>query len=760
MLRLGGRIINKRPMLLPALCLALGITFGFYFKEISLYVISAIVCIVLVILFFGPFNALKARFGAYLHWLAGAVFLFTGALLCFFAFSIDYIEPGDGLTVTGIVYSEPYYNGYNHSVFYIEAARVNGQRCGNIKVCLQEETPVAIGDVIMAKADVKIPPGVRNPGGFDEKLNLLSRGVIYKAYSKDAKVIGEKTSLSVVMANTRAFLCNTIDNIFEPDVAPLVRAMLTGDKSEIDDNTALAFKDSGMAHVLAVSGLHAGILIAAVYALFSLLRFGRKQKTAAALLFIAAYAFATGLTTSIVRASIMAAVIIIGRYSGRRTDALNSLSLAFIISLLINPLDLFSAGFMLSFGAVFGLLTVSWQLERILKTKLPQTLAKSVSASIGATVGTLPITASVFNRISVVGAIANVLILPLCSLAIVLSFGTVVLGLIIGNTAQYFGYVAAFVIRLLSGAISAVGVLPFAAINVATPAWYAVICCFIIYFIFSKYVLIKIKTKLIACAAITTVVAIAMLFAAYPQMYIVFLDVGQADAVFIRTYQGRQFFVDGGKANAEVQNFTIRQGIVPNAAFVTHTDSDHFSGIVQLYEEGLLNKVYCSRQEHIRVSNAMPNAKVVPLSAGDSVQLDDFTKAVVLYPYSETEAQGNEASLVLRIEYADYNILLTGDISGQTETQLFCGHDKVDIYKAAHHGSKTSSFGQPLSVVSPRYSVISVGANPYGHPNVVAVQNLADYSGEVFITQHDYAVEFFIDKTIRVNTYRKRKDDT
>ncbi len=763
MFGISGRVMNPRPLLLPAVCLAAGIVLGFYIGVASLYISSAAALISLtVFLLTGRVESqsLKARFSAYSHLIAGALFLLLGAALCTAVSGADYADTGSGQTVTGVVYSEPYSNDFGSVICYIEDARIDGKECGNIKLYLPEDADVAPGDVIMANADTHIPPGVRNPGGFDERLHLLTQGIYYKAYAQNAQVVGGRTTPFVMLANIRMFAGRTIDNLFEPDVAPLVRGMLLGDKYDIDENTASAFKDSGMAHVLAVSGLHAGILIAAVYGLFSLLRLGRRQKLIAALLFITLYACAAGLTPSIVRASIMASVLIIGRHTGRQTDTLSSLALAFIISLIINPLDLFSAGFLLSYGAVFGLLTVSWQLNRIFNKIMPKAAAKAVSASVGATAGTLPVMAAVFNRVSLLGLIANIVILPLCSLAIVLCFATVVLGLVVGDIAQYLGYAAAAVVRLMTGIVKAIGVLPFAAVNAAAPPWYAVLGSYLVLFICSKYVLIKTKAKAFLSAALAAVVAAALLIPGALGMYVVFLDVGEGDAVFLRTLQGGEYFIDGGREQAaqEVLSFAVRKGITPDAAFVTHTDSDHFAGIVRLYDEGLLNKVYCSRQEQNAVSAAMPKAQIVPLSAGDTVALDDYTKAVVLYPYRQTQAQGNDASLVLRIEYGGYSILLTGDISGLTETELFCSHDRVDIYKAAHHGSKSSSYRLPLSVLSPKYSVISVGDNPHGHPHKWAVQNLNDYSERLLITKHDYAVEFFIDREIIINTFGRQEN--
>jgi competence protein ComEC len=248
----------------------------------------------------------------------------------------------------------------------------------------------------------------------------------------------------------------------------------------------------------------------------------------------------------------------------------------------------------------------------------------------------------------------------------------------------------------------------------------------------------------------------AVLLAQYNGMYIAFLDVGQGDTAFLKTVQGGEYFIDGGReaSKNEVVGFTIRNGYNPGAAFVSHTDDDHFSGIKALYEAGLLDKVYCSWQEEGIVKAAMPEAEVVPLGAGDTVLLDEATKALVLYPYKDIQYDDkNDSSLVLLVEYKDKYILFAGDISGVTETQIFAGLKDVDIYKAAHHGSKQSSYRLPLSVLRPKYSVICVGKNKYGQPDARAAANLSDYSGKVFSTMNDMAIEFYIDDDITVKTY-------
>jgi competence protein ComEC len=108
---------------------------------------------------------------------------------------------------------------------------------------------------------------------------------------------------------------------------------------------------------------------------------------------------------------------------------------------------------------------------------------------------------------------------------------------------------------------------------------------------------------------------------------------------------------------------------------------------------------------------------------------------------------------VLIVEYGGHTALFAGDIPGSVETRIFAAVGAVDIYKAAHHGSDGSSYRLPLSVLEPDYSVVSVGTNRYGHPGALALDALKDYSGEVFLTTEDFAVEFYIGGGIRIHTY-------
>lgn len=349
----GARIL-RRPLFAAALFFALGVVLGRYVYLQTLYICVAATFIIAAFLFKRK-NILP---------LICAASFFLAAFLSAAAIDVSYVKTGDGLKVEGRVYNEPYKNDYGSTVCLLEDASIGGEKCANVKLYVTEDNAMKCGDRVKADADAETPGKVKNPGGFDEKLYLLSQGISYKAYADTAQAVRTESSFTVFFSQSRKYLGDTIDKIFDADTAPLAEAMLLGDTDGIDEETITAFKDTGMAHVLAVSGLNATILVASIFFVLKILKVGRTPRLITALTFVAAYTCVTGLTPSIVRAAIMSSAFLLGTHFGKQNDILNYFSFALIISLLLRPLDLFTAGFQLSYGAVFGMITLGAQLKR------------------------------------------------------------------------------------------------------------------------------------------------------------------------------------------------------------------------------------------------------------------------------------------------------------------------------------------------------------------------------------------------------------
>ncbi|MCD8371903.1 MAG: ComEC/Rec2 family competence protein [Clostridia bacterium] len=223
------------------------------------------------------------------------------------------------------------------------------------------------------------------------------------------------------------------------DVAAVAYGMLTGNTEYVDTGTMEYFQYGGVAHVFAVSGLHIGLVFAAVTYLLKKLRVNKYLSAVLSVVFIFFYAGVCGFTLSSVRAAVMCTVLLAVRLSGGKYDSLSALAIAFIAIMLVNPLNLLSAGFQLSVSAVAGIATLSRIIERALvKIKIPQKAASLVSVSLSAQLGTFPILLSCFGYVSYATLLMNIIFVPVLSSLFTLLFVFTVLSLIIQPLAQFF----------------------------------------------------------------------------------------------------------------------------------------------------------------------------------------------------------------------------------------------------------------------------------------------------------------------------------
>ncbi len=637
--------------------------------------------------------------------------------------------------------------GYTH---ILDHARIWGKGGIPGKVRLVSEKEYPYGSVIKADTTLKIPPGAINPGGYDERFYLLARGVVYNAYAKSAQVLGRQEDIYGILLKTRTAIKDLINAIFPQDARGLALGMFLGDTSGLSGESYAAFKATGAAHILAVSGLNVGIIIFVFYSFLKLLRVGKKPRYFITLAFIAAYTLLTGLGPSIVRAAVMSAFLLTAQVSGQKTDPLIVLSAAFIFILALNPMELFMPGFLLSFGAVFGMVTAgAWLYERT--PRWPKLLRDTASANFGASLGTAPILASRFYSVSVVSFLGNFFIVPASSAATILITIAVCVGAVWPPLAVPFVFLATGFIRIVSDIVWLFNLVPFASLPVGALATAAVALAFVFMLLLSQYILIGPKLKKILAFALLAVIAVVMVFSYLPYdgLYLAYLDVGQGDSAFVRTPSGTCFLVDGGDewAAQDIASFLDYKGFTLDFVFVTHGHDDHMGGIAQLVKQGRIKKIYTTRQVY-DTQIFLHRAAVEVIEKGDTFDLGDVHIDVLNPAAGQPPENENDGSLVLMLEYRGYRCLFTGDISQQTEKTILYDIEKTDIMKAAHHGADTSSSAELLRIARPEYTVISVGRNTYGHPGKKALSRLFAY-GEVFRTDVNHAVEFYIKDTVQ-----------
>ncbi len=291
-------------------------------------------------------------------------------------------------------------------------------------------TQLNIGDLIFTTGTITLPPDLDYPGGFDYRAYLLNKGIygIVNIYygSNLVHVRGSGDWFKNLVLRIRKGIDEKIHMVNHPVTAKLLRALLLADKSELSYSEKLDFINSGVVHVLAVSGLHVGYILLIFLFLFN--RFGLVARYLLTISGLLLFMVVTGMPASVVRATLMAVFSICAFLLNRNYNFLNSIAFAALIILLFDSFQLFQPGFQLSFAAVLSILIFgkifSNKIGRLQLNKTLKNLLLFFSITFAAQLGTLPFTVYYFHKISLIGMMANLLVIPLVGLILALGILT------------------------------------------------------------------------------------------------------------------------------------------------------------------------------------------------------------------------------------------------------------------------------------------------------------------------------------------------
>ncbi len=285
----------------------------------------------------------------------------------------------------------------------------------------------------------------RNPGEFDYDKYLKQNGItgLFVSYDTDSiKILSsEKSFFKSLLFTVRKSIDKIIHDLHNQQTAGLLRGLLLADRSEIDFETKNEFINSGVVHILAVSGLHVGYVLVIFIFIFG--RFGIYLRSTLTILGLLGFMFLTGVPPSVFRATLMTVVIIIAFLSNRTTNIINSISIAAFIILLINPNEIYNPGFQLSFSAVLAIGILHPYFKKIiyklrLKQKWIENILLFIGVSLSAQIGTLPFTLAYFSKLSIIALFANLIVIPAVGVIIGIAFITVFVGLFSYSIAIYF----------------------------------------------------------------------------------------------------------------------------------------------------------------------------------------------------------------------------------------------------------------------------------------------------------------------------------
>lgn len=632
----------------------------------------------------------------------------------------------------------------------------------------EEKSAFYPGRHLIIRGELRKPDASRNPGGFNYQNYLLSSKTtgFISAGAKDIvlKESAEKLPLLSFGYKIREIVQKTLERNLTYEKSALMLAMLTGNREKLTPSMDNAFSASGLVHIMAVSGANIAFLLMPLLWFFRILGFNRRVGAAAAIPVVFLYTFITGMEASVLRASIMALVMLVGRLLDRKADLINSLCVSSLIILVFNPFMLMDVGFQLSVGATAGLGILYKKVYGIIPERTPKAIRETAAATIAAQAGVMPLLIVYFSKVSVVSLFSNIAAVPLTGVITVTGMIAVILDNISHSLGIWISYMLQSLLHIILLVTGIFASIPWAELNMKH--WGLLwVCLYYSGLLIIGYASPGFFTRHIRKTAVYAfILGIVLVTRSFMpnQLKLIFIDVGQGDSALIHTAGGTSLLIDGGGSFNELDTRYIGQSVLfpvlmherisrLDYIIISHGDADHMYGAMTLMEILPVGKVllpgYKRAESDFSSLIALCEKKgteVTFVSNGDVIRLDNETDFEVLYPVNGSMdfTDLNNTSLCGMLKFKQLQVLFTGDIEREGEEIFLREHKEIDcdILKVSHHGGKNGSSKQFIDALSPEAAVISVGRNNYGHPSHDVLNRLTSAGAKIYTTIEKGAV--------------------
>jgi competence protein ComEC len=650
-----------------------------------------------------------------------------------------------------------------------------------VQVYADFEADLQRGQQVRLQGELKFPDPAGNPGEFDYVSYLRHQQIYYLMYIEkpaDIKITKSDHGIQRQLNLYREQIETVFYDILPSAQADLLQGMLLGAKENIEADQYEIYQKTGIVHIFAVSGLHVGFLLILFYYLFSLLAPTPGTRLFFISIALLAYGSLIGWPISVQRAVIMAILAVLAKYQGRQGGLGNSLGLAGMIIVLLDPYALFTISFQLSFMATWGLVGLFPTLKEYFKYQ--KRIWDLVLIPFCAQLAVVPLIAYYFNLFSPIGLFCNIIISYLVGGIVLCGFAALLL-VFLPSLAALFLYPAGFMLEILNALTVLLSQLPGSYLWVKYPGnstiavYYGALLLLMAAWYYAWPRRWRFSMAVLLLVSLLIILWPASLYK-YGILEIVFLDVGQGDCVLIKTPRGKFILIDGGGSHfypvgrKKVLPYLHYRGIREIYMIInSHPDSDHLLGLLETagqmpFRYALVPATLLQVEEYHQLKEIalQQRAAVLGVAEGQDINIEAGLQMEVLFPPSDLKSPDyNQHSLVLRCEYGRFSLLLLGDLDSQG-LEYIAQSSAIEttlVFKVPHHGSRSSLSPFFYKEIKPYAAVISVGQNnSYGHPNQEVLDCLEQDNILLLRTDHNGAITMESDgRSLAIECFKQSK---